>query len=125
MGFEVIEVPELPTPGQFSHVVKKGNMVFISGQTANPEAEDGNLDPMAQAERVFGYIRSAVEAAGGDMSDIVKLTIYLTDLSQFPSILEWRPRFFDQPYPAATCVVVDSMVRRELIMEIEAIAILD
>jgi len=125
MGFEVIEVPELPTPGQFSHVVKKGNMVFISGQTANPEAEDGNLDPMAQAERVFGYIKSAVEAAGGDMSDIVKLTIYLTDLSQFPSILEWRPRFFDQPYPAATCVVVDSMVRRELIMEIEAIAILD
>ena len=74
MGFEVIEVPELPTPGQFSHVVRKGNMVFISGQTANPEAEDGNLDPMAQAERVFGYIRSAVEAAGGDMSDIVKLT---------------------------------------------------
>lgn len=125
MGFEVIEVPELPTPGQFSHVVKKGNMVFISGQTANPEADSGNLDPMAQAERVFGYIRSAVEAAGGDMSDIVKLTIYLTDLSQFPSILEWRPRFFDQPYPAATCVVVDSMVRRELIMEIEAIAILD
>ena len=125
MGFEVIEVPELPTPGQFSHVVKKGNIVFISGQTANPEAEDGILDPMAQAERVFGYIRSAVEAAGGDMSDIVKLTIYLTDLSQFPSILEWRPRFFDQPYPAATCVVVNSMVRRELIMEIEAIAILD
>lgn len=125
MGFEVIEVPELPTPGQFSHVVKKGNMVFISGQTANPEGEDGNLDPMAQAERVFGYIRSAVEAAGGDMSDIVKLTIYLTDLSQFPSILEWRPRFFAEPYPAATCIVVDSMVRRELIMEIEAIAILD
>ncbi len=125
MGFEVIEVPELPTPGQFSHVVKKGNMVFISGQTANPEADSGNLDPMAQAERVFGYIKSAVEAAGGDMSDIVKLTIYLTDLSQFPSILEWRPRFFDQPYPSATCIVVDSMVRRELIMEIEAIAILD
>ena len=125
MGFEVIEVPELPTPGQFSHVVKKGNMVFISGQTANPEGEGGNLDPMAQAERVFGYIRSAVEAAGGDMSDIVKLTIYLTDLSQFPSILEWRPRFFAEPYPAATCIVVDSMVRRELIMEIEAIAILD
>ena len=125
MGFEVIEVPELPTPGQFSHVVKKGNMVFISGQTANPEAEDGNLDPMAHAERVFGYIKSAVEAAGGDMSDIVKLTIYLTDLSQFPSILEWRPRFFAEPYPSATCIVVDSMVRRELIMEIEAIAILD
>lgn len=125
MGFEVIEVPDLPPPGQFSHVVRKGKMVFISGQTAEPEADAGNLDAHAQAERVFSYLKSAIEAAGGDMSDIVKITIYLTDLSQFPSILEWRPRFFCQPYPAATCVVVDSMVKRELIMEIEAIAILD
>jgi enamine deaminase RidA (YjgF/YER057c/UK114 family) len=125
MGFEVIDVPDLPAPGQFTHVAKKGNMVFISGQTATPEAGEDNLDPMAQAERIFGYIKSAVEAAGGDMSDIIKITIFLTDLSQFPSILEWRPKFFDQPYPAATCIVVDSMVKRELIMEIEAIAILD
>ena len=80
---------------------------------------------MAQAERVFSYLKSAVKAAGGDMSDIVKINIYLTDLSQFPAILEWRPKFFKEPYPAATCLVVNSMVRPELIMEIEAIAILD
>ncbi len=125
MGFEVVEVPNLPVPGQFSHVVKKGKMVFISGQTAEPEAKTGNLEPMAQAERVFSYLKSAVKAAGGDMSDIVKINIYLTDLSQFPAILEWRPKFFKEPYPAATCLVVNSMVRPELIMEIEAIAILD
>lgn len=125
MGFEVVEVPGLPPPGQFTHVARKGKFVFISGQTANPEAGEGNLDPGAQAERVFGYLKTAVEAAGGDMSDIIKLTIFLTDLSQFPSILEWRPKFFAPPYPTATCVVVNSMVRRELIMEIEATAILD
>lgn len=125
MGFEVVEIPDLPAPGQFTHVVKKGKFVFISGQTANRAADTGNLDPNAQADEVFGYLKSAVEAAGGDMSDIVKINIFLTDLSQFPSILEWRPKYFDQPYPAATCLVVDSMVRRELIMEIEAIAILD
>ena len=125
MGFEVVEVPDLPPPGQFVHVAKKDKFVFISGQTANKAATAGNLDPNAQAEEVFGYLKSAVEAAGGDMSDIVKITIFLTDLSQFPSILEWRPKYFAQPYPAATCVVVDSMVKRELIMEIEAIAILD
>ena len=125
MGFEVVEVPELPAPGQFTHVVKKGKMVFISGQTAEPEAEIGNLEPMAQAERVFSYLKNAIKAAGGDMSDIVKINIFLTDLSQFPAILEWRPKFFKEPYPAATCLVVNSMVRRELIMEIEAIAILD
>ncbi len=125
MGFEVVQVPDLPTPGQFTHVAKKGKFVFISGQTATSDADAGNLDPGAQAERIFGYLKSAVEAAGGDMSDIVKINIFLTDLTQFPAILEWRPKYFDQPYPAATCVVVDSMVRRELIMEIEAIAILD
>jgi len=125
MGFEVIEVPDLPQPGQFTHVAKKGKFVFISGQTANRQATNGNLDPNTQAEEVFGYLKGAVEAAGGDMSDIVKINIFLTDLSQFPSILEWRPKFFNQPYPAATCVVVDSMVRRDLILEIEAIAILD
>ena len=125
MGFDVVEVPDLPRPGQFSHVVKKGKMVFISGQTANRAAEAARLDPETQAEEVFGYLKSAVAAAGGDMSDIVKINIFLTDLSQFPSILEWRPKYFSQPYPAATCVVVDSMVRRDLIMEIEAIAILD
>ncbi|MBD20432.1 MAG: hypothetical protein CMM37_05270 [Rhodospirillaceae bacterium] len=125
MGFEVIEVPDLPPPGQFTHVVKKGKMVFISGQTADTEADSGNLEPSAHAERVFSYLKCAVEAAGGDISDIVKINIFLTDLSQFPAILEWRPKFFQEPYPAATCVVVDSMVRKDLIMEIEAIAILD
>ena len=125
MGFEVVQVPDLPTPGQFTHVAKKGKFVFISGQTATSDADAGNLDPGAQAERIFGYLKLAVEAAGGDMSDIVKINIFLTDLTQFPAILEWRPKYFGQPYPAATCVVVDSMVRRELIMEIEAIAILD
>ncbi len=125
MGFEVVDVPGLPPPGQFTHVAKKGKFVFISGQTAVPEADRGNLDAGAQAERVFGYLKQAIEAAGGNMSDIIKITIFLTDLSQFPSILEWRPKFFDQPYPTATCIVVDSMVRRDMIMEIEATAILD
>jgi 2-iminobutanoate/2-iminopropanoate deaminase len=125
MGFEVVDVPGLPPAGQFTHVARKGKFVFISGQTAVPEAADGDLDPDAHAERIFGYLRMAIEAAGGDMSDIVKITIYLTDLSQFPAILEWRPKFFSPPYPAATCVVVNSMALRELIMEIEAIAILD
>ena len=49
MGFEVVEVPDLPAPGQFTHVAKKGKFVFISGQTAVPEAEAGNLDPMVAA----------------------------------------------------------------------------
>jgi len=125
MGFEVVPVPDLPAPGQFTQVVKKGKFVFISGQTADEEAAAGNLDPHAQARRIFEYLRSAITAAGGKMADIVKINVFLTDLSQFPAILELRPQYFSPPYPAATTVVVDSMVRRELVMEIEAIAILD
>ncbi|WP_405240767.1 RidA family protein [Lentisalinibacter orientalis] len=125
MAFESIEVPGIPEPGQFSHVVRKGNFVFISGQTAGEDAKRGDLDPMTQADSCFRYLRKAIEAAGGTMDDIVKVNIYLTDGSQFPSITELRPRYFSKPYPAATTIIVNSMVRRALIMEIEAIAILD
>ena len=82
MGFEVVAVPDLPAPGQFTHVAKKGKFVFISGQTATSDADAGNLDPGAQAERIFGYLKLAVEAAGGDMSDIVKINIFLTRRGQ-------------------------------------------
>ena len=76
MGFETIDVPELPLPGQFSHVVRKGKMVFISGQTADNEGAAGNLDPYAHAERVFDYLEKAIKAAGGDLTDIVKIVIF-------------------------------------------------
>ena len=113
--------------GTYSQAIRSGNLVFLSGQIpldpSTMEIVDGDFE--ARARKVFDNLRAVAEAAGGSLDQVVKLTIYLTDLGQFPSILEWRPKFFDQPYPAATCVVVDSMVRRELIMEIEAIAILD
>ena len=125
MGFEVVETPDLPTPGQFSQVVKKGNFVFISGQTATEAAAAGNLDPVDQAREIFEYLKSAVEAAGGNMSDICKINLFLTDGSQIPAIIELRPQYFDPPYPAATLVTVNGLFRRELVMEIEAIAILD
>ena len=125
MGFEVVETPDLPVPGQFSQVVKKGPFVFISGQTAAVAAGEGNLDPVEQAREIFGYLKKAIESAGGRMSDICKINLFLTDGSQIPAILELRPQFFEQPYPAATLVMVNGLFRRELVMEIEATAILD
>jgi len=125
MSFQVINVPDLPKPGQFSHVVKKDKFVFISGQTAHPEADVGQLNPMAQGKRIFNYLKAAIEAAGGTMGDIVKMNIFLTDGEQFSAIKKLRPLYFTPPYPAITTVVVHSMVRRDLVMEIEATAILD
>lgn len=125
MSFEVVATPGLPPAGQFSHVVRKGKIVFISGQTAKPEAEQGNLDPRAQADRVFGYLREAITAAGGKMDDIVKINVFLSDRAQFPAIMELRPQYFSAPYPAATTVIVSGMANPSIILEIEAIAILD
>lgn len=125
MGFQVVETPDLPKPGQFSHVVKKGPFVFISGQTANVAAGSGNMDPADQAREIFGYLKSAIEAAGGTMADICKVNLFLTDGSQIPAILEIRPQFFDPPYPAATLVMVNRLFRQEWLIEIEATAILD
>ena len=125
MGFKVVETPGLPTPGQFSQVVKKGNFVFISGQTAPKSANAGNLDAHDQAREIFDYLKSAIEAAGGTMADICKINVFLTDGSQVPALSELRPQYFDRPYPAATTVVVNRLFRPELVMEIEAIAILD
>ena len=125
MGFEVVATPGLPAPGQFSHVVRKGKLVFISGQTAQEAAGAGNLDPHDQAREIFEYLKGAVEAAGGTMADICKVNVFLTDGSQVPALVELRPQYFDEPYPAATTVVVDRLFQPELVMEIEAIAVLD
>ena len=95
MGFEVVERPGLPTPGQFSQVVKKGNFVFISGQTAPKPANAGNLDAHDQAREIFDYLKSAIEAAGGTMTDICKINEFLTDGSQVPALSELRPQYFD------------------------------
>ena len=59
------------------------------------------------------------------MADICKVNVFLTDGSQVPALLELRPQYFDKPYPAATTVVVNRLFQPELVMEIEAIAILD
>ena len=96
-------------------------------------ARDGaNIAVVAKTDQPHptlpGTVHSAVEeieAAGGTMADIVKLNTYVTDGRHFDAIRELRGEFFDQPFPAATSMVVHSLARRELVMEIEAIAILD
>ena len=125
MGFEVVDVPAIPAPGRYSHVVKKGKLVFISGQTAPIEADAGNTDPHDQARSVYSYLKAAIEAAGGTMADIVKINSYVTDAKYFDAIRDLRAEYFSQPYPAATSMAVTALARPELVVEIEAIAILD
>jgi len=104
-----------------------GDMVFVSGQAAIDQ--EGKLvgvgDFDAQAEQVFANLRRVLEAAGSGLDRVVKVTIYLTDMSNFPKVVELRARHFTKPYPADTIVEVNALALPELEIEIEAIALVE
>jgi 2-iminobutanoate/2-iminopropanoate deaminase len=101
-----------------------GNLLFLSGQAAiSPEGElVGVGDFAAQLVQVMANIDRVLEAGGSDRSRIVKVTIYLTDMANFPAIVEARRTYFTPPYPADTIVEVKSLALPELMLEIDVIA---
>lgn len=102
-----------------------GDVVVLSGQAAiAPSGEIvgvGDFD--AQAEQVFQNLRYVLEAAGSSLAHVVKVTIFMTDMTHFPKIVELREKWFTAPYPADTIVEVTSLALPELMLEIEAIAV--
>lgn len=104
-----------------------GDLIFLSGQAAIDENGEivGSGDFDAQAAQTFANIERVLEAAGSSMEKIVKVTIYLTDMGNFPKILELRERHFTPPYPADTIVEVSALGLPELMIEIEAVALVD
>ena len=115
-------------PVGYSHVAKagEGKAVFIAGQVALDAS--GNLvgegDFRAQARQVFENLKSAVEAAGGIFADIVKLNVYLADVSRLPEYREVRDRYIDvRNPPASTAVQVVALFRPEFLIEVEAVAV--
>jgi len=107
--------------------VAGGRSLFISGQVSI-DAQGrlvGEGDIRAQARQVFRHIAAIVEEAGGDMSDIVKLTTFLTSMDDYAGFVEVRSEFIPAPYPAATLVEVSSLVRPEWLVEVEATAVLE
>lgn len=106
--------------------VRGDTLLFISGQV--PEDENGTAvgvgDFRAQAERVMENLKAMVEAAGGTLDDVVKTTVFLTDIEHYRTVSEVRRRYFSEPYPTSTLVEVRRLVRPEWMLEIEAIAVL-
>jgi 2-iminobutanoate/2-iminopropanoate deaminase len=102
-------------------------LLFISGQL--PQASDGALvgkgDFEAQAVQVLTNIKALVEASGGHLSDVAKLTMFVTSREFFPKFFEIRRRFFSEPYPAASAIVVAGLASPDWLVEIEAIAVLN
>ncbi len=112
MNKTVISTPLAPQAiGTYSQAIKVDNTVYLSGQIAlDPETMqvvDGDI--RAQIHRVFDNLQAVAEAAGGDFADIVKLNVYLTDLSNFPIVNEIMAEYFNQPYPARAAVGVAAL----------------
>ena len=83
----------------------------------------GEGDAAAQVEQVFRNLRTVVEASGGTLDDIVKLNIYVTDAAYRPAIVAARQRHFQEGrYPASTYLVVSALALPQLLVEIEAVA---
>ena len=102
-----------------------GDLLFLSGQAAIDEqgAIVGAGDFDAQLEQTFANIDRVLAAGGSARSRIVKVTIYLTDMANFPKIVEARRRYFTAPWPADTIVEVRSLALPELMVEIDVIAV--
>ena len=109
--------------GTYSQAIRSGNFVFMSGQIpldpATMEIVDGDFD--ARARRVFENLKAVAEAAGGTLDQIVKLTIYLTDLENFAAVNVAMAEFFTEPYPARAALGVASLPKGA---DVEAEAIL-
>lgn len=109
--------------GTYSQAIQAGNMVFLSGQIplvpATMEVVDGDFE--ARARQVFENLQAVTEAAGGRLSDIVKLTIFLTDLGNFATVNAVMESFFEQPFPARAAVEVAALPKG---VDVEADAIL-
>ena len=109
--------------GTYSQAIRADQLVFLSGQIpldpATMEIVDGDFE--ARARRVFDNLRAVAEAAGGDLNQVVKLTIFLTDLGNFAAINSVMEDYFEQPYPARAAVGVASLPKG---VDVEADAIL-
>lgn len=119
--------PDPYEPFRLALGYRVGDILVISGQAAiSPEGEivgAGDFD--AQAEQVFRNLERVLRAGGSSLANVIKVTIFLTDMGNFPKIVELRAKWFTPPYPADTIVEVRALALPELEIEIEAIAVAD
>jgi reactive intermediate/imine deaminase len=118
----------LSKPTGYSHVAEAagGRTIYVSGQV--PLDVDGNLvgagDFRAQTHQVFRNITAALQAAGADMKSVVKLNYFVTDMNQLPVMREVRNEYINtQAPPASTTVEVRALFRADILVEIDAIAV--
>jgi reactive intermediate/imine deaminase len=120
--------PTLAKPTGYTHIVEvtgPNKTIYISGQIAYDVKGDvvGPGDMKAQAEQVFKNLDAALKAAGARFADVVKMNSYITDMSKIQAVRDVRARYFGDTLPASTFVQVAGLVRPELMLEIEVVAV--
>ena len=127
MTKQIIHTDHAPAAiGPYSQAVRAGNTVYFSGQIPLDPAT-GNLvdgDIAAQARRAFDNLKAVAEAAGGSLDQIVRLGLYLTDLSQFAAVNAVMQDYFAAPYPARSTIEVSGLPKGAA-FEVDAVMVLD
>ncbi len=119
----------LSKPTGYTHVVevRGGRTLYISGQIAVDR--NGNVvgkgDLKAQAQQVFENLQAALAAGGATFANVVKMTFFVTDAAQVQVVRDVRDRYLEKEPPASTLVQVAALVRPELLIEVEAIAVVE
>ena len=127
MAREIIKTDKAPQAiGTYSQAIKIGTTVYMSGQIPlipeTMEMVEGDIS--VNIRRVFDNLKAVAQAAGGDLKDIAKLNIFLTDLSHFPTVNEVMAEYFTEPYPARAAIGVaslpkDAQVEMDAVLELE------
>jgi 2-iminobutanoate/2-iminopropanoate deaminase len=126
MPFSTITTPEARPVANYKMATRQegGQLLYISGQVARDT--NGNVvgtgDMRAQAREVFQNLRQVLQAAGGDLKDLMKITTYITNIEHFPALAEVRSEVFQGELPASTLIVVKSLFHPDFLIEVEGIA---
>lgn len=105
-------------------VAKKGNIVFVAGQTWDPgRGKPYEGDVVAQTEEALESMKEVLEAAGATMDDVLKVTVYLRNMEDLDKIKDVRMRYFGKSPPASTLVEVNKLWHEDVLVEIDAVAV--
>lgn len=127
MSREIIATDRAPAAiGTYSQAVKVDNTVYLSGQIpldpSTMELVEGDI--AIQIKRVFDNLSAVAEAAGGSLKDVIKLNVFLTDLTNFPTVNEVMASYFDEPYPARAAIGVAALPKGANV-EMDAVLVID
>ncbi len=128
MATDAIQIrtdPDPYEPFNIAQAYRAGDFIFLSGQAALDV--DGNIvgegDFEAQAVQAFENLRAVLAVAGAGMDKLIKVNIYVTDMTHFETVVAMRQRYFTPPWPADTLVEVSALALPQLMIEIEGIAL--